>query len=171
MLVTVFVGAWDTSLQASFPVVAASGTLKRASYMVAVEARGFPPDVKTKLTEVEQAAASGLTVESYGKFWEKLQAAKAAAETAQGGAVQYIGVVVDDAEQALERGAVSTFALQMVAEGRGCQDAVQRYRLKTPESPGLIMTAYETLTGGCAGVTEAQKLKARKLLNGLRVEQ
>lgn len=168
--VTVLVGEWDAKLEVTFPIVAASATLKNRRYMVDAEVRGFPADVKVKFNEAKHAAVSGLTVENYATFIDKLKLAESAAVASTTGAVQHIGPVMDSATQALARGAVGAFALQMMSEGRGCLDATSRYPQKTPESTTLITDAYTTVTGGCGGVDDAHKRKARELLNGIRVQ-
>lgn len=169
--VTVLVCEWDGKGEVTFPVIAATATLKSRQYRVETEVRGFPSSTKVKFNEAKLAASTGITVENYAKFIEKEQAAESDAAASTTGAVQYIGVVMESGEQALARSAIEAYTLQAISEGRGCLDAAARYKQKTDQSSAIITDTYTAITKSCGGVDDASKAKARMLLNGLEVKQ
>jgi len=151
-------------------IVAASATITNQRNFVEVESNGLPTAVQTLMLEAKNVAASGLTVETYGKFIDKVGAAEKEALKPLGSVV-LIGVAVDVTDSELIAAITRAFALEYIGRGRGCLDAIQAYKRTGADQEQIIRKTYETIAKGCDASAYPAREKARELLNGIEVRQ
>lgn len=170
---TVLIAATDLSGDLNFAVVAASSTLKNRSARVLIENTGFTDSqVNTSAQEAMSAvASSGLTVVTFSKFSEKLEAAFSAVQNSKMATpLQKIAFVPKSDPTTTLRSIATTFGLQCLSEARPCAEAMARFPNRGSESDAAIRDIYTTVTNSCATVTDIQKLQAQTMLGGIRVQ-
>lgn len=154
---------------ASFAVVAATATADGKTNSVDLYEIGFgDPQLDAKLAAAKQAlGGSGINIENYSDF---IKAFNTAETYALGISNPGIDLVASDAPLTNYGDMLAdAWAIQKIAQGYGCEDAVKDYRQKSQQDQSDIKNTYDAIAGGC-GVDDVAKSKAKQLLNGLQVK-
>lgn len=167
---TVLVSADNLQAGLNFAVVAASATLKSQSSSVLIEDIGFNDsqlDTKAQ-TAMQDVAATGLTVLTFGAFNKDLEAALTEATTASIiSPYQRVAFVPNQNTIDLTNSVATSFGLSCMAKGWGCVDAQSMFPGRDANSDAAIQQLYAKLTNGCAGVNNVQQANAQNLLSGI----
>lgn len=156
---------------ASFAVVAATATAQGKSNSVDLYEIGFgDPQLDAKLVTAKQTlGGSGINIENYSDF---IKAYNAAETYALGITTPGIDLIAFDAPtRATNYGDIIAvaWAIQMIAQGRSCEDAVKNFKQQDQQFQNDIHNTYSTIAGGCV-VDPVGKAKAQQLLNGLKIK-
>jgi hypothetical protein len=171
---TVLVDQLDLEGKLSFAVAAASATLKNRNVQVLIEHQGFADtsDIDVASQAAMKETQDGLTVLSYAKFTEAL--GKAADAVVKSPVVTPLPLIGSNTKNLvdLRRQLAQVFALTYISQGRGCLDAIQALRDTSQSAAEGIRETYRLLTGtDCNASDPIAQLKARQVLNGVRIEQ
>jgi len=160
---------YEVKANASIAVVAASATVNGKTNSVDLYEIGYgEPRLDSMLVDAKGfVSGTGINIDNYAKFMDAIQAAQKYATTIQNPGIEVVGYELPI--DALDRSIAEAFAVHQVAEGRGCEDALKRYKPKDSDSQAAIRGVYRTLSGGCGGVNEDQKRQAEKLMSGLEI--
>lgn len=160
---------YEVKGNASIAIVAASATVNGKTNSVDLYEIGYGESkLDSMLVDAKGfVSGTGINIDNYSKFMDAIQAAQKYATTIQNPGVEVVGYELP--VDALDRSVAETFAIHQVSEGRGCEDALKRYKGKDSTSQGAIRDVYMTLTGNCGGVNEDQKREAEKLMRGLEI--
>ena len=167
---TVRASKLEVSGSMTLALAAASATITNQKNFVKVESLGLPSAVQKLMLEAEKLASSGLTVENYSKFMDKVGEAKTKA-LEEAGDVVLIGVIEETTNDDLIRAVTQAFALENIKKGRSCLDAVEDYKRKDPVQRQIITDTYNLVAKGCDASSNDSKEKARQLLNNVEVKQ
>ena len=158
----------DVKVSVTLAIIAASATISRKENFVKTESMGLPSTVQSLMLDAENLASSGLTVENYGKFQDKItEARKEALKPA--GSVVLIGIIEDINDTDLIASVTRAFALAYISEGRPCSDAIKDYHRTDQQK--IIQNAYDAVAKSCEKPSDAARQKARELLNDVEVTQ
>jgi hypothetical protein len=166
----------DIAGKASFAVVAANVTINNSNTQFSFSASGFQDDSPIRTAGAKMAGDvinNGLSVLSFKDFNTDFGGAINAAATAK---VQDPPIVIGwrpvatgDVAKALAQ----VYALGYIVEGRGCEDAIKDFPLKTPDAEPAIRSAYSALSAGttdCDASDTSMQSMAKQLLSGQRIK-
>lgn len=156
----------DVKTSVTLAIIAASATISRKENFVKMQSMGLPSKVQALMLDAENLASSGLTVENYGKFQDKITEAKKEA-LQPAGSVVLIGLIEDVKDNDLIASVTRAFALAYLSEGHPCSDAIRDYHRTDQQK--IIQTTYDAVAKGCARPSDAARQKARELLDGVEV--
>lgn len=174
---TVLIDETDVSGSVNFAVAAASATVKSRSVQVRVEGLGFQdPQISVNAAQAQTVTASGLKVENYSDFIKALSKAFDLAVQSNIVAMQVIGFTPNGDPTQLEGGLASTWALDRIAQGYGCNDAISQFATEFPnqQSAGnaaTINNTYQQIAGGCDASKPLVRAVAESILNGHRLKR
>lgn len=154
----------------SLAIVAASATINNRQNYVEVQTLGLPAPVQALMLAAQNLASSGLTVENYGKFMDKITEAKTEALKPVGSVV-LIGIVDDITDNDLIASVTRAFALSYIGRGRTCSDTIEAYKRSGADQQQIIRNTYTSVAKGCDAPSHAVQQKAQDLLNGVAIRQ
>lgn len=156
---------------ASFAVVAATATAEGKTNSVDLYEIGFgDPQLDAKLATAKQAlGGSGIDIENYSDFIKAYDTAESYALSISNPGID---IVASDAPLSLTNYAdmlAIAWAIQNIAQGNGCEDAIQNFKQQNPQYQQDIRDTYNSIAGAC-GVDNVGRAKAQQLLNGLKIK-
>lgn len=156
---------------ASFAVVAATATADGKSNSVDLYEIGFgDPKLDAKLVFAKQTlGGAGINIEDYSDFIKAYNAAESYALTISKPGIDLVASDVQLPSTAYADTLASAWAIQKIAQGYGCEDAISKYKLQGQQYENDINSVYDAIAGGC-GVDDVARAKAKELLNGLQIK-
>ena len=175
LLSTVLVDQTDISGGANFAVAAASATVKGRSVQVSIDSGAFADStVGQNATAAQNQTASGLNVDHYADFNKSMGAAYTAAQASDVATMEPIGFEPDIDITEMVKGLATTFALDRIVGGWGCDDAVKQFNQIFTDKVGTltessIRSTYQQVAKGCSASSPLVKATANAILNGQRI--
>jgi hypothetical protein len=173
----VLVDQTDIAAGANFAVAAASATVKQRSVQVAVDGSGFADSgVAVAAASAQNITQSGLKVENYGDFNKAMSAAFDTAVKSAIASMQLVGFEPNVDWADLVKGVATTFALDRMAQGYGCEDAVEKFNEVFPdkrssETERAIRGTYQAVAKGCDASSPVVKALAESIIGGQRIRR
>lgn len=167
---TVRTSKLEVKASVTLAIVAASATISNKQNFVEVETLGLPQPVQAFMLAAKNLASSGLTVENYGKFNDKITEAQTEA-LKPAGSVVLIGIIEDITDSDLIASVTRAFALAYISGGHPCSDAIKDYERSGPDQQRIIRNTYDAVAKSCDAPSDAFRHKAQELLNGVEVRQ
>jgi hypothetical protein len=174
---TVLIDTTDISGGVNFAIAAASATVKSRSVQVRVESLGFADaNVSIKSAAAQNITSSGLTVETYGDFKKALNEAFDAAVKSNIAAMQLVGFSPSAATTDYSNGLAVVFALDRIAQGYGCNDAVLNFNTEFPDKKSAateqsIRDVYSKVASGCDASAPLVRATAEAVMLGHRLRK
>jgi hypothetical protein len=171
---TVLVDQTDVSGGANFAVAAASATVKNRSVQVEVDGGAFTDQaIATNASDAQNLTASGLNVDHYSDFNNKMGAAYSAAVRSGVAMMEPIGFEPDLDTTDFVKGLSTTFAIDRMAQGFGCDDTVKQFNRIFPDKAGqftesAIRTTYQVIAKGCDASGPIVRATAEAIIGGQR---
>lgn len=166
----------DIAGKASFAVVAANVTINNSNTQFSLSTSGFQDDSAIRAAGGKMAIDvinNGLSVLSFKDFntdfGATINLATAAKVQDPPIVVGWRPVATGDVAMALAQ----VYALGYIAEGRGCEDAVKDFPIKTPDAEPAIRSTYSALSEGttqCSASDTNMQSMAKQLLSGQRIK-
>jgi len=156
---------------ASFAIVAAAATAEGKTNSVDLYEIGYgDPQLDAKLVAAKQTlGGSRINIQNYSDFIKAYADAETYAQQIKNPGID---LVAYDTPQSLSDYAdvlATAWAIQNVAQGNACLDAVKNFRLQGEQYQNDIKNTYDQIAGGCT-VDAVGKARAQQLLNGLRIK-
>jgi hypothetical protein len=174
---TVLIDSTDASGSINFAVAAASATVKSRSVQVRVEGLGFQDSqIAVSSSQAQQITSSGLKVENYADFNKALSDAFDRAVKSNIVAMQIIGFTPNTNNDALFGGLSSTWALDRIAQGYGCNETIKDFNQAFPQQQSQATTktindVYTSIASGCDASNPLIRAAADALINGYRLKR
>jgi len=156
-------------IDVSLAALAANATINRKATRVTIEVDGLSSPAITAI--IASVAQKDLTVETYADFaraeGQLLALVDSAGVTKTS---ERIGLVPPSDEY--KQDVATAFALQMIGDGKTCQDALAAFRRPTDDLTAYIRGTYLSVTGVCNATTKpdgGQQVIAQQALMDLRV--
>ncbi len=155
---------------ASIAVVAATATANGKSNSVDLYEIGFAePKLDAMLVEAKhKLGGSGIQIENYSDFIKAFAAAESYAVGLTKPGIDIVAYEIPFSSADYKDMLASAWAIQKIAEGWGCEDAIKKFNEKGQQFENDIRNTYQNIAGGC-GADGVAKAKAQALLNGLRI--
>lgn len=156
----------DVKASVTLAIIAASATISRKENFVKTESMGLPPKVQELMLDAQNLASSGLTVENYGKFQDKITEAKKEA-LKPAGSVVLLGIIEDISDSDLIASVTRAYSLAYISEGRSCMDAIKDYHRTDQQK--IIQNTYDAVAKSCGNPSDAARQRAKELLGDVEV--
>lgn len=172
--------------EVSFPMLVANATVHSQSTQIDFQNTGFTDStVATPRAEAMASLTNGaLTIDNYGTFMSKLQAAMSAAETTSNAVTgaQRAGVSttltlvgrevqLPTASAQLPDSLAQAFAIGYVAGGYGCLQAQDDFSKTDQHSRDVIKNVYIAITKNCGAPSNIDKVVAQTMLHGMKISK
>ena len=174
---TVLIDSTDANGSVNFAIAAASATVKSRSVQVRVEGLGFQDQqIQVASSQAQQVTQSGLKVENYNDFNKALSQAFDLAVKSNIVAMQVVGFTPNGDSKLIATGIASTWALDRIAQGYGCNEAVSSFNQIFPNQVSQSATdtingVYTSIVGGCGVTNPIFRASADAILNGQRLRK